>query len=136
MEYGINITITKEGMADLFWTCITSGSIGYGALSLDCEKEVYTWARERLLDRNPNEMVCYEDVYKEVLLNDGYILVNEYDEYDDTNSNIARMCLDDLVDNFKDVEPSLILDMVNGNDDMCTHDEILQCLFLGEVVYG
>ena len=136
MEYGIKNTITREGMLNLFHTCLTSLDFYNGALSIDCDKSEYTQAKERLKERSPNEYVCVEDIYREVLNGYGTIEVSEYDEYDDVNNPVGSFDINDLIENFENVEPYFVAQILDGQDDACTHDAILQTLFLGEVVYG
>jgi len=142
-NYGITInpTITRDGMLNLFWDAICGGSIGFGSVSLDCDKKTYEDARERakiLKAANPSDYitgssVCYEDVMTEVLRAGGELYYMEYG-YDDENSRVA-FDLDHLMDNFENVEPYILEQMLNDYDSVTT-DSLLQCLLLGEIVYG
>jgi hypothetical protein len=142
-NYGITInpTITRDGMLNLFWDALCGGSIGFGSVSLDCDKKTYEDARERtkiLKAANPSDYitgssVCYEDVMTEVLRAGGEPYYMEYG-YDDENSRVA-FDLDHLMDNFENVEPYILEQMLNDYDSVTT-DSLLQCLLLGEIVYG
>jgi hypothetical protein len=142
-NYGITInpTITRDGMLNLFWDALCGGSIGFGSVSLDCDKKTYEDARERtkiLKAANPSDYitgssVCYEDVMTEVLRAGGELYYMEYG-YDDENSRVA-FDLDHLMDNFENVEPYILEQMLNDYDSVTT-DSLLQCLLLGEIVYG
>ncbi len=142
-NYGITInpTITRDGMLNLFWDALCGGSIGFGSVSLDCDKKTYDDARERtaiLKAANPSDYitgssVCYEDVMTEVLRAGGELYYMEYG-YDDENSRVA-FDLDHLMDNFENVEPYILEQMMKDYDSVTT-DSLLQCLLLGEIVYG
>ena len=141
-NYGITYGITKEGMLELFWDSICGGSIGFGNVSLDCDKRAYDDARERtaiLKAANPSEYitgasVCYEDVMAEVLRAGGELYYMEYG-YDDENSKVT-FDLDHLMDNFENVEPWIMDKMLSQDYDSIVTDSLLQCLLLGEIIYG
>ena len=142
-NYGITYGITRKGMLELFWDSICGGSIGFGNVSLDCDKRAYDEARERtaiLKAANPSEYitgasVCYEDVMAEVLRAGGELYYMEYG-YDDENSTAVAFDLDHLMDNFENVEPWIMDKMLSQNYDSIVTDSLLQCLLLGEIVYG
>lgn len=132
-NYGMTYNITRQGMLDLFHTCICSGSIGFGSIHLDAGKEAYREARKRMTDKNPELFVCVEDVLKQILF-EGYELSwYDVEDEDETKNSFG---LEDLMNNFKNVEPHLISEVLSEQDDQVTHDSILQCLLLGEIVYG
>ena len=142
-NYGIKktMTITEQGMLDLFCDALCGGSIGFGCITLDCESEVYDAARERvkiLKAENPEdymfEAVCYEEVMTEVLRGGGKLYYMEYD-YDDQNNRV-EFDLDHLMNNFHSVEPWVLDQILSENYDSITTDNLLQGLLLGELVYG
>jgi len=139
-NYGITInpTITREGMLNLFWDALCGGSIGFGCVGIDCDKKTYADARERtkiLKAANPSDYitgssVCYEDVMTEVLRAGGEL---KYVDYED--DVVVPFNLDHLMGNFKNVEPHILEQMMKDYDSITT-DSLLQCLLLGEIVYG
>lgn len=143
-DYGITktLTITREGMLDLFCDALCGGSIGFGCITLDCEQEVYDAARERvkiLKAATPEDYivqaVCYEDVLTEVLRVGDKLYYMDYDSYDDLNNKV-EFDLEHLMDNFHSVE-SWVMDQILSEDyDSVTTDNLLQGLLLGEIVYG
>ena len=142
MSYEITYKITEQGMLNLFWDSICGGSIGFGNVSLDCENNLYEAARERvkiLKAANPKEYitgttVCYEDVLVEVLRAGGELYYMEYG-YDDQNNKVV-FNLDHLMDNFENVQPWIMEEMMSQDYDSVVTDSLLQCLLLGEVIYG
>ena len=142
MSYGITYKITEQGMLNLFWDSICGQSIGYGAVSLDCEKKAYEDARERvkiLKAANPKDYitgttVCYEDILAEVLRAGGELYYMEHG-YDDQNNKVT-FNLDHLMDNFDNVEPWIMEKMMSQDYDSIVTDSLLQCLLLGEIIYG
>ena len=144
-KFGItmNPTITREGMLELFWDALCGGSIGFGSVSLDCDNKLYEDARERvkiLKAANPDEYitgssVCYEDVMTEVLRAGHSLKYLEYYEEDDQNSG-TEFDLDHLMDNFENVEAYVLEQFLSEDYDSITTDSLLQCLLLGEIIYG
>jgi hypothetical protein len=136
------LSITKNGMLELFYDALCGGSIGFGCVTLDCEQEVYDNARERvkiLKAATPEDYivqaVCYEDVMTEVLRAGDKLFYMEYDEYDDQNNKV-EFDLDHLMDNFHSVESWVMEQMLSEDFDSITTDSLLQGLLLGEIVYG
>ena len=144
-NYGITktLTITREGMLDLFCDALCGGSIGFGCITLDCDSEVYDAARERVKilkaetpeDYILKDVVCYEEVMTEVLRVGDKLYYMEYDSYDDQNNKV-EFDLDHLMDNFHSVESWVMDQILSENYDSVTTDNLLQGLLLGELVYG
>lgn len=143
-NYGITktLTITREGMLELFCDALCGGSIGFGCVTLDCEQEVYDAARERvkiLKAATPEDYllvgVCYEEVMTEVLRGGGKLYYMEYDWGDDQNNRV-EFDLDHLMDNFHSVESWVMEQILSEDYDSITTDNLLQGLLLGELVYG
>jgi hypothetical protein len=139
--------LDDEQIKALFWTALTSGSIGYGMVQLDCTTEAaYDEAREcaKILKAGSVEeyvegdyYVCSEDVWTEVFMA-GNLIVQECDGFDDHTTS-TPVQLDDLYQNLNKMQKDeswILEDFAKGNDDGDTHDAFLQCLLLGEIVYG
>ena len=149
MQYNLKATytLTDNDILALFWTALTSGSIGYGYLNLDTDKESYTKAREAVMIRKAgsveafkaaDEYVCIEDVWVEVLRM-GKLVVTEYDDVDDTNNALGCFSVEDLYNNvnkMQEEEHWILEQFAKYQDDAITHDAFLQYVFLGEIVYG
>ena len=77
---------------------------------------------------------CAEDVWADVLLNGGYLAVE-----DNEDGAIYKVGLEDLVKGFKIFmlnEPRHYADMMTDNGDLWTYNSYLQTILFGEVVYG
>ena len=145
MQYNLKATytLTDNDILALFWTALTSGSIGYGYLTLDTDKEIYNKAREIVKKNNnqdPDELgyVVIEDVWVEVLKM-GKLVVREYDDVDDTNNAIGCFGVEDLYHNVNEMQQNehwILEQFAKYQDDAITHDAFLQYVFLGEIVYG
>lgn len=145
MQYNLKATytLTDNDILALFWTALTSGSIGYGYLTLDTDKETYNKAREIVKKNNnqdPDELgyVVIEDVWVEVLKM-GKLVVREYDDVDDTNNAIGCFGVEDLYHNVNEMQQNehwILEQFAKYQDDAITHDAFLQYVFLGEIVYG
>jgi hypothetical protein len=131
-DYGVSHKITKKGMLKMFWTCMTSSSIGFGSLELDYDPTDYGNARKKLSAKG--DTPCWEDVLVE-MLRQGKKLA-WFDVEEEGLEERHWFTLDDLIDNFEDVNNYHLADLLAGGDDAVTHDSILQCLLLGEIVYG
>lgn len=131
-DYGVSHKITKEGLLKMFYNCICSSSIGFGCIELDYDQKSYDDARNSL--RKDGNHPCWEDVIVE-MLRVGYRLA-WIDVEEDDFAKRHWFTLADLMDNFDNIEAHHLADMLGGGDDAVTHDSILQCLLLGEIVYG
>jgi hypothetical protein len=149
MELNLKATyqLDDEQIKALFWTALTSGSIGYGMVQLDCTTAAaYDEAREcaKILKAGSvkeyvegDYYICSEDVWTEIFMA-GNLIVRECDVEDEHTSS-TPVNLDDLYQNLNKMQfsESWILDeFAKGEDDSNTHDAFLQCLLLGEIIYG
>lgn len=145
MKYNLKATytLTDNDILALFWTALTSGSIGYGYLTLDTDKESYNRAREIVKKGNEDgdegaSYVVIEDVWVEVLKM-GKLVVLEYDDVDDANTPLGCFSVEDLYENvnkMQEEEHWILEQFAKYQDDAITHDAFLQYVFLGEIVYG
>ena len=149
MDYKLKPTykLTDNDIYGLFRQALTSGSIGYGVVVLDCSKEVYNKAREAvkiLKAGSPedyvkgNYYICVEDVWTQVF-KAGELLYIEHDFGDDWSGTPVPVTMDNVYDNLnrmQDNEPWILEEFYKEEDDANTHDAFLQCLLLGEIVYG
>lgn len=134
-KFEISQSITPKGMLELFHQSVCSHSIGYGIICLDMEDMHRKEAKASLLEKHGEGFYpCIEDIWTEILRLGKPLYYVEYDEYDDTNTT-KTFWLTDLLDNFHKVESYIITAFLNEEDDACTHDDFLQTLLLGEVVY-
>ena len=130
-DYGVSHKITKEGLLKMFWTCLTSSSIGFGCIELDYDRNAYFEVRDELRGKGKND--CWEDVIVE-MLRQGYRLA--WIDVEDDQPERNYFTLAHLMDNFDCIEAHHLADILGGMDDAVTHDSILQCLLLGELIYG
>lgn len=123
-------------MLELFYQSVCSHSIGYGVICLDMEETDRKEAKASLLEKHGEDFYpCIEDIWTEILRLGKTLYYVEYDPYDDTATESQPFGLSDLVDNFHKVESYIITAFLKEEDDACTHDDFLQTLLLGEVVY-
>jgi hypothetical protein len=149
MEINLKATyqLNDEQIKALFWTALTSGSIGYGMVQLDCTtSKAYEEAREcaKILKAGSVEKyvegdyyLCSEDVLTEVFMA-GNLIVQEHDGFDDHTTS-TPVQLEDLYHNLDKMQEDaawILEEFARGDDDSDTHDSFLQCLLLGEIVYG
>jgi len=139
--------LDDEAILALFWNSLCSGSIGYGEVQLDCtSKEAYEEAQEAvkiLKAGSPKEYVegdyyiCSEDVWTQIFKS-GNLLVLQH-AYEDDETYTMPITLEDVYGNLNEMqinEDWILDDFAKGNDDGNTHDAFLQCLLLGEIIYG
>ena len=130
-DYGVSQQITKEGMLKMFWTCLTSSSIGFGCIELDYDRNAYFEVRDELREKGKSD--CWEDIVVE-MLRQGYRLA--WIDVEDDQPERNYFTLAHLMDNFDCIESHHLADILGGMDDAVTHDSILQCLLMGELIYG
>ena len=129
--YEVRVHVANDDVPNLFRDCLCSGSIGFGSLRIEYTSEDYQEAKQVLLQRKPDQTICWEDVITEIL-NLGFYLTF-VDVEDDTKYKINLQTIRNNVPaiQFRDMNA-----MMNERDDAITHDSILQCLILGDVIYG
>jgi len=76
---------------------------------------------------------CCEEMWADVLLNGGFLLVEDVEE-----EKNYKVSLKDIVKGFKTfmIEcPRAYADIMEGNDDCCDADALIQVILFGKVVY-
>jgi hypothetical protein len=129
------ITLTQAEKLEWFHAALCNGLgqvEGYG-LSLKAKREEYTEAKATLKkQKGDNVAVCYEDILVQILKDGGTLkLRDEEGGEEDAVVDLATMLerMDTLEDDTK-------ITMIQGYDDADTADNILQIVFLNEIIYG
>ena len=140
MNYNLKATytLTDKDIFALFWTALTSGSIGYGMVSLDTDRKTYDAVKAYLKERSGNDYVVIEDIWVEVFKM-GKLTYTEYDDVNDCNEPLTPVTIDDCRERLEEMqqrEPWILEQFARYQDDANTHDAFLQYLLLGEIVYG
>lgn len=132
----MEIKLTPQECEEIFYNAMCNGlSCGYG-LSFDVDNVLYQKAKQslrQLQQINPNQSICYEDVYIEVLRQGGKMDV--YDEEGDGEYN-RSITLKDIHKRVPKVPPTYLVQMIAGEDDAETADKILQIVFFKEIIFG
>lgn len=106
--------------------CNGIGMIGSYGLVLTYDNPAYTLAKSKL--DNP----CREDVWFQILV-DGNMLALEDTE---DNGQLYTITLADVHERVQKMPQAHLIDLIDGDDDACTADVLLQTVFLKEVIYG
>lgn len=119
----------------LFHTCLCdNGLIGLTIAGVQLEYDYHDMkaARERVVQRKQNEVVCYEDVLVEILEGGGYL------KFVDTESGMDDVLLtkEQVIRNLDLVTPRVLLEIYNEEYDAVHTDIVMQTLIYGEVIFG
>lgn len=122
MKYKLN----KENLVEIFSTAT------YGSDWLEIKRS------KTLNHLVKDESVTREEKWADILLGGGKLAAFVYD-YDDENPLRITFSLEEMEKGFKKfVEecPQDYADLVNGDSDYYTASNLMQCVLLGEVVFG
>ena len=125
--------LTKQQIEEMFHSALCNGLDyfrGYG-LELDWYKEKYNEAKQKL--DNP----CFEDVLMQILKDGGklYIIDNESSDGFEGSYDV-KITLEDVYTKLPTTPESILIDMLEEQDDVETADAILQTVFYGEIIFG
>jgi hypothetical protein len=133
----MEIKLTKKESEEIFYTSLcnavgTGYMEGYG-LRLTCDRSEYKDCRDHLQRTNPDTEICYEDILMQVL-RDGGKLTFVDDECD--GEYTSSVSLTDVHERVKNVEPQVLVNFNEEQDDASDADMVLQTVFFGEVIFG
>jgi hypothetical protein len=132
----MKIIINKKEKTELLVTCLQyfNQSLEMWEYRWDCSNKDYKKAKEKLNKIEQRKSICIEDVFTEMILNGGGIIL--VDEQDSGNVRIFNKTL--FNENLKKCSPTDIILLLSedGNYDFTTTDNILQTLVFGEIIFG
>ena len=105
---------------------------GYG-LTLEADEQDYKAASKKLKSEKPNEVICYEDVFLEVLRMGNTLSLIDEEGDGDNNSTIS---LSDVHERVSQTPISHLTNMITENDDAETADVIIQTVFYQDIIFG
>lgn len=126
--------IDKDFLVDLF--AVATYGCDYIAVSSLAEENYIDsqFSAEYLENR------CIEEKWADRLLNNGHIVVYDFEDEDD-NGNPKKYIVDlamvkSGLEKAREIDPRDWADFVDENDDYWTCNNLLQIIVFGEVVYG
>jgi hypothetical protein len=128
------ITLTEKEAMEYFHTALCNGLTYYEqyGIELTWKKTEYMEARKRLELKKPNEALCYEDIYIEILEGGGTLTTVDH-ENGEEDKVITKA---DVIERMALVPHRHLYDMMEENDDADTGDAILQTVFFKEILFG
>lgn len=131
----MKIILTPQESEEMFHTALCNGLsciLGYG-LVLETDQQDYQAAKQNLKSKNPDQVICYEDVLLEVLrLGKPLTLVDEEGD-GEMNSTIS---LSDVHERVSQTPIEHLKNMITENDDAETADVIIQTVFYQDIIFG
>jgi len=131
----MKIILTNEESETMFHNALCNGLSyisGYG-LVLEADEQEYKAASKKLKSEKPNEVICYEDVFLEVLRMGNTLSLIDEEGDGDNNSTIS---LSDVHERVSQTPISHLTDMITENDDAETADVIIQTVFYQDIIFG
>lgn len=131
----MQIVLTPEESENYFYNALCNG-LGYISnygLELMWDKKHYSAAKKKLQELKPNEIVCCEDIFMQIL-RDGNKIWFVDNESDGEEYPITLELIHERVSK---TEKRHLFNMILEQDDAETADVLIQSvLFDGEIVYG
>lgn len=131
----MTIVLTPQESEEMFHTALCNGLSyisGYG-LTLEADEQDYKAASKKLKSEKPNEVICYEDVFLEVLRMGKPLSLIDEEGDGDNNSTIS---LSDVHERVSQTPISHLTDMITERDDAETADVIIQTVFYQDIIFG
>lgn len=129
----MKIVLTPQESEQMFHDALCNGldyMYGYG-LELLYDERSYIKAKNAIKKERPDEVVCYEEVFMQILK-----LGGKLDLYDEESEEHNIISLEDVHERVALTPIGHLTDMIEGRDDADTADVIIQTVFLGEVIFG
>ena len=131
----MKIILEPQESETMFHTALCNGLSyisGHG-LVLRTDEQDYQAARQSLKSKNPDQVICYEDVLLEVLrLGKPLTLVDEEGD----GENNSTISLSDVHERVSQTPIRFLTDMITENDDAETADVIIQTVFYQDIIFG
>jgi len=137
----MDVILSKKEAEEYFHSALCNGGISefqYYDLQLEYNQADYLEAKcslkaKMVSNEIPTETICYEDVLVEIL-RIGKTLKIVDEGYEGEYSR--EITLEMVHNNYKFAPAQTLLDYVDGNDDACTADSLLQSIVYKEVIFG
>ena len=129
----MEIKLTHSESENYFYNALCNGLYElccYG-LEFNYDPDQYKLSRSRFQEQNPNESICSELIWMQ-MLKDGYTLT----VVDSDSETEYPITLTEVHERVQLTPVNHLMDMVNEHDDAITADVILQTVFFKEVIFG
>lgn len=130
----MELKLTNQEAEQMFYDALCNGLdyiAGYG-LEIDYDDEQYRKSRNKLKATSEHS-ICFEDTLLQILRDGGELSLIDTEYGEDEKYTIT---LSDVHDRMAKVPLSVILEVVQEQDDASTADQILQTIFLNEIIFG
>lgn len=128
----MKIQLTNQEAEQMFHDALCNGlgELAYHDCELEFLQSEYDKAKRQLMigDSYP----CYEDVLMQILRNGSFLRLVDCGAY----SEPSKIYLEDVHERVSETPFGHLVDAIQGNDDACTADAILQTVFFKEVLFG
>lgn len=132
----MKIQLEKSEMLDVIYSAFCNGGLTelrYCDVELDVDEKEYGKAASRLRkNMKEGEVLCYEDVFIEILKKGNKIYFKDYND----DSRIGFNLNEAVTALSKKDSAKEVLDTLDGRDDAWTGFNIIQRCLYGDVIYG
>ena len=130
----MTITLTHEESEKYFYNALCNGlgQVCQYGLQVDYDQKAYDKAKATLQKKSPQAVICYEDVFMEMLRQGNNIVLKDIEGDEDD----AVVTLKEVHERVQLTPIHYLTEMIEEEDDADTADQILQTVFLQEIVYG
>lgn len=129
----MKVILEHQESENLFYDALCNGlnELSYYDLEIDWDENEYKDARIKLKALTPDETICLEDIFMQMLRSGNTIWI--VDSNDDERHPITLKLVHDRVANTPNRH---LMDAINERGDATTADCILQTVIYDEVIYG
>lgn len=131
----MRIVLDKKESEEFFHDALCNGLYYFSqyGLELTYDEKQYKAARASLHKGDPKRVVCYEEVLMQILRDGHKLSVIDHEMDGEYNTSIS---LKDVHSRVAKTPVKFLTEMINGDDDADTADQILQTVFFKEVIFG
>lgn len=131
---GITITLTSDKTEEFFFNslCNIGGLISGAGGEIDYKDADYKAAKESLKAKKPNETICIEDVFLEVLKMGKTLTWKDIEGEGEYTRSIT---LKEVHERVAKMPTKHLMDFINENDDAVTAYVLLQQVFFDEQIF-
>lgn len=128
----MKIELTNQESEQMFHDALCNGlsELGYHDCELEFLQSEYKKAKNQLM--RGDSQACYEDILMQILRNGSFLRLVDCGECEEP----SVIHLKDVHERVSETPFNHLADAIQGNDDACTADAILQTVFFREVIFG
>lgn len=134
----MTLIATTDEKLKLVYDCLVDGLPFFPSYGLELDYDVADAekARQTWKERNPNETLCREDVWAEIIRNGGDLIFTDRENDGEEAGRLNLATIDKNWDKLGEEAPRSLREYLSENYDAGNTDALIQVLIFGQVDYG